>query len=99
MKRFRALTVGHPVVMGRRTYLSFGKPLQDRTNIVVTRDPALRAAGIVVAANLAAALAVAKAMRVRRGADAIMIGGGAGIYATTIGQRCAARNHPRSCSP
>jgi len=84
LKRFRALTVGHPVVMGRKTYLSFGKPLKHRTNIVVTRDPDFAAAGIVVASSLEAALEVAEGDALRRGAAAIVIGGGAGIYAKTI---------------
>jgi len=84
LKRFRALTVGHPVVMGRKTYLSFGKPLKYRTNIVVTRDPDFAAAGIVVASSLEAALEVAEGDALRRGAAAIVIGGGAGIYAKTI---------------
>src|SRR6266851_5736866 len=80
LKRFRALTVGHPVVMGRKTYLSFGKPLKHRTNIVVTRDPAFSAAGIVVAPNLQAALEVAEGDALRRGAAANFFGGGAGPY-------------------
>jgi dihydrofolate reductase len=84
LKRFRALTVGHPVVMGRKTYLSFGKPLKGRTNIVVTQDPAFAAAGIVVAPSLDAALEVAEGDALRRGAAAIVIGGGADIYAETI---------------
>jgi dihydrofolate reductase len=84
LRRFRALTVGHPVVMGRKTYLSFGKPLKGRTNIVVTRDPAFTAAGVVVAPNLEAALAAAQGDALRRGAAAIVIGGGADIYAATI---------------
>ena len=49
LKRFKALTMGKPVVMGRKTYLSIGKPLPGRTNIVVTRDPNFRADGVVVA--------------------------------------------------
>jgi dihydrofolate reductase len=84
LRRFRALTVGHPVVMGRKTYLSFGKPLKDRTNIVVTRDPAFAAAGVVTAPSLAAALEAAAGDALRRGAAAIVIGGGADIYAQTI---------------
>src|SRR5215470_6029566 len=84
LKRFRALTVGHPVVMGRKTYLSFGKPLKHRTNIVVTRDPDFAAAGIVVASSLEAALEVAEGDALRRGAAAVVIGGGAGIYTNTI---------------
>ena len=89
LKRFRALTVGHPVVMGRKTYLSFGKPLKDRTNIVVTRDPEFTAAGIVVTPSLEAALEVAEGDALRRGAAAIVIGGGADIYAAD--NRLAAR--------
>jgi len=84
LKRFRALTAGHPVVMGRKTYLSFGKPLKDRTNIVITRDPAFAAAGVAVAPSLEAALEVAQGDALRRGAAAIVIGGGADIYAQTI---------------
>jgi dihydrofolate reductase len=84
LKRFRALTTGHPVVMGRRTYLSFGKPLKDRTNIVITRDPDFAAAGVVVAPSLEAALEVAEGDALRRGAAAIVVGGGAGIYSRTI---------------
>ncbi len=86
MKRFRALTIGHPVVMGRKTYVSIGKPLQGRTTIVVTRDPGFNAAGIVTAPSLDAALAVAAGDALRRGAAAIVIGGGANIYAETIGK-------------
>ena len=48
MKRFKALTSGKPVVMGRKTFVSIGRPLPGRTNIVVTRDPDYRAAGVVV---------------------------------------------------
>jgi dihydrofolate reductase len=84
LRRFRALTVGHPVVMGRRTFLSFGKPLRDRTNIVISRDPEFAANGIVVAPDLEAALEVAEGDALRRGAAAIVVGGGAGIYSHTI---------------
>jgi dihydrofolate reductase len=85
LKRFRALTTGHPVVMGRKTYLSFGKPLKDRTNIVITADPHFAAAGIVVTPGLENALEVAEGDALRRGAAAIVVGGGAGIYSGTIG--------------
>lgn len=85
LRRFRALTGGHPVVMGRRTWLSFGKPLKDRTNIVITRDPAFAAAGVVAVPSLEAALEVAEGDALRRGAAAIVVGGGAGIYSETIG--------------
>lgn len=84
LRRFRAITAGHPVVMGRRTYLAIGKPLKDRTNIVITRDPDFAAAGVVVAPSLESALEVAEGDALRRGAAAIVVGGGGGIYSRTI---------------
>jgi dihydrofolate reductase len=84
LRRFRALTTGHPVVMGRRTWLSFGRPLKGRTNIVVSRDPEFGAPGIVVAPSLEAALEVAEGDALRRAAAAIVVGGGADIYTRTI---------------
>ena len=59
MQHFRALTIGKPVIMGRKTYLSIGKPLPGRTTIVVSRDPKFGAPGIVVAPSLDAALSAA----------------------------------------
>jgi dihydrofolate reductase len=84
MQHFRALTMGKPVVMGRKTYLSIGKPLAGRTTIVVSRDPAFSAPGVVVAPNLDAALAAARGDALRRNADAIVIAGGADIYAQAL---------------
>ncbi len=80
MQHFRAFTMGKPVVMGRKTYLSIGKPLAGRTTIVVSRDPAFAAAGIVVAPTIAAALAAARGDALRRNADMIVVAGGADIY-------------------
>lgn len=45
---FKRVTMGHPIVMGRKTYESIGRPLPGRTNVIVTRDPAFRAEGCVV---------------------------------------------------
>jgi dihydrofolate reductase len=71
MKRFKALTIGKPVVMGRKTWDSLPrKPLVDRTNIVVTRQPGWRAEGAAPAASLEEAFAKAQ------GADVMVIGGG-----------------------
>jgi dihydrofolate reductase len=84
LARFRDLTTGHPVVMGRRTYLSFGKPLKGRTTIVISRNPDFAAAGIVVAPSLDRALEVAEGDALRRGAAAIVVAGGPGIYSATI---------------
>ena len=80
MQHFRTLTMGKPVVMGRKTYLSIGKPLNGRTTIVVSRDRNFTAPGIVVAPSLDAALATARGDALRRNADAIVVAGGAEIY-------------------
>jgi dihydrofolate reductase len=81
MTHFRALTMDKPVVMGRKTFLSIGKPLKGRTTIVVSRDANFAAPGVVVASGLDAALAAARGDALRRGADAIIIAGGGEIYA------------------
>src|SRR5882672_11214926 len=71
MRHFRAHTVGKPVVMGRKTYLSLSiKPLPGRTNIVVTRDKDFSLAGAIVAPSLDAALDAARGDALRRGVDA-----------------------------
>ncbi|MFY9692811.1 MAG: dihydrofolate reductase [Xanthobacteraceae bacterium] len=80
MAHFRACTMNKPVVMGRKTYLSIGKPLKGRTTIVVSRDPAFAAPGVLVAPNLDDALAAARGDALRRGADAIIVAGGGDIY-------------------
>jgi dihydrofolate reductase len=84
LQHFRALTWGKPIVMGRKTFLSIGKPLDGRTNIVISRDPTFAARGIVVTSTLARALAVARADALRRSADAVMVTGGAEIFAQTM---------------
>jgi dihydrofolate reductase len=80
MTHFRALTMGKPVVLGRKTYQSIGKPLAGRTTIVVTRDPSFSAPGIVIAPSFAAALETARGDALRRNCGAIVIAGGADIY-------------------
>jgi dihydrofolate reductase len=84
MQHFRALTMGKPVVMGRKTYRSIGKPLVGRTTIVVSRDPAFTAPGIVVAPRLDAGLAAARGDALRRNVDTIVVAGGAEIYAQAM---------------
>lgn len=81
LKRFKAITLGRPVIMGRKTFTSVGRPLPGRTNIVVTRDKAFQAPGIVVATSLDAALDVARGDALRRFATEIMVIGGAEIFA------------------
>jgi dihydrofolate reductase len=80
LKHFMRTTVGHPVIMGRRTFESMNAPLPRRTNIVVTRNPDYRPAGALVAADLDAALALAEADCAATGKDTIFIAGGAEIY-------------------
>ena len=60
-QRLKAMTMGKPIVMGRKTFVSLRRPLAGRTNIVVTRDDTFRAAGAVVTTSFAAARAVAHA--------------------------------------
>jgi dihydrofolate reductase len=74
LKRFKALSLGKPVVMGRRTFDSIGRPLPGRTNIVVSRQPALAIDGAIVARSLDEALVAAGA------APEIVVIGGAEIF-------------------
>jgi len=78
LKHFKAVTMGKPIVMGRRTYESIGRPLPGRTNIVVSRDPRYAAPGCTVVPSIDAALAAAD------GAPEIMLIGGAQLYAELL---------------
>jgi dihydrofolate reductase len=80
MARFKALTIGKPVIMGRKTFESLRRPLSGRTNIVITRDADYRAAGAVVTTSAADAGAVARGDALRRSAAEIAVIGGAEIY-------------------
>ncbi len=84
LRNFRAVTMGKPVVMGRKTFVSIGKPLPGRTNIVVSRNRDFAAPGVVAAPGIEAALALARGDALRRGADAVAVIGGADLYAHTI---------------
>jgi dihydrofolate reductase len=78
LPRFKRITMGAPIVMGRKTWGSIGRALPGRTNIVVTRDQAFRAPGGEVAASLDDALALAAA------APRVYVIGGAQIYALAL---------------
>lgn len=84
LKTFRRLTMGKPVIMGRKTFQSIGKALPGRDNIVVTRDTAFTAPGIERAGSLAEALAMARRHAETRGADEIAVIGGGDIYVQAL---------------
>jgi dihydrofolate reductase len=81
LKRFKALTLGHPVLMGRKTFESIGRPLPGRANIVVSGDPEFAPEGVTVAASVPAGLACAAAL-----GTPVFVIGGAQIY-----RQCLAR--------
>jgi dihydrofolate reductase len=83
LKRFKALSWGKPLVMGRKTFDSIGRALPGRETVVVTRHPAFAPSGVLVAHDLDAGLALAAERASVVGADEIIIGGGE-IYAQTI---------------
>lgn len=81
MKRFKALTMGKPVVVGRKTFETFGKALPGRTNIVVSRHGGYQPGeGVLVVGSLEAALARAAEAARATGADEVMVIGGGEIY-------------------
>jgi dihydrofolate reductase len=84
LKHFKATTMGRPMIMGRKTFLSIGKPLPGRTSIVVTRDPTFAFDGIEVAPNLTEAIARGRQIAARDGVDEVMVTGGGEIYAQAL---------------
>ncbi len=86
LKRFKALTMGKPMIMGRKTWDSIGRPLPGREIVVLTRDPNFRAAGAHVAANPAEALATAQRLASLVGAQEIIIAGGGDIFRAYLPQ-------------
>lgn len=86
LRRFKALTMGKPIIMGRRTFQSVGKALPGRLNIVVSRDQSLALEGAVVVASLEAAFDIARHDALQSGMGEIMVTGGGQIYAEAIGR-------------
>ena len=80
LRRFKSLTMGKPVIMGRKTYESIGKPLPGRSNIVVTRDPHYRAPGCRVVHSLE------QALEAGAGHAEVMVIGGAELYRQALGR-------------
>ncbi|NKB45900.1 MAG: dihydrofolate reductase [Alphaproteobacteria bacterium] len=86
LKNFKRLTMGKPVVMGRNTFESIGKPLKGRANIVITRQPDWAADGTVVCHDIKEAVSTAKAQAKKDGVDEVMVIGGAEIYARVLNE-------------
>ena len=78
LQRFKALTMGHHIIMGRKTWESIGRPLPGRTSVVLTRDAGYEAEGCLVVQSLQAALDAAA------GDDEVFVVGGASIYALAL---------------
>lgn len=84
LRYFKRVTLGKPVVMGRKTYESIGRPLPGRTNIVISRRVGYAPEGVLVAAGLEEALSLATEVALRDGADELVVIGGAEIYRAAI---------------
>jgi len=79
LKRFRKITMGYPILMGRKTFESIGKPLPGRTNIVISRNPEYRQAGCLVFNDLEKAIKAGCGM-----AGEIFVIGGSDLYQATL---------------
>lgn len=84
LKHFRALTLGKPMIMGRKTFASIGRPLPGRQTIVLTRDLAAIIPGVLIVHDLETGIALAQTAAQSMQASEIIIAGGAEIYAQTI---------------
>jgi dihydrofolate reductase len=84
LKYFKRTTSGKAIIMGRKTYESIGRPLPNRTNIVVTRNPDFKAEGVVTVMSLEAGIKHAENVNLINGIDEVMIIGGAAIYQASL---------------
>jgi len=84
LKYFKRVTLGKPIIMGRKTWESIGRPLPGRTNIVITRDTGFHADGVRVVHSLEQALSLAEKICLIDGADEAVVIGGAQIYALAL---------------
>lgn len=81
LKRFKKITMGHPIIMGRKTHESIGRPLQGRTNIVITHEPKYTSPGCIIVHSLEEALRLSfDKLRIAQGSDEIFVIGGGEIY-------------------
>lgn len=86
LRRFREITMGKPLIVGRRNWDSIGRPLPGRDIIVLTRRADFSAEGVQIAHDWQDSLAKARASAARSGADEIIVGGGAEIYRLAMPQ-------------
>lgn len=84
LQRFKAVTMGKPMIMGRKTFESIGKPLPGRETIVVTRARDFTVPGIHVAANIEEAIRIARTRAAAMDASEVIVAGGGEIYALTM---------------
>lgn len=84
LKYFKNLTMGYPIVMGRKTYDSIGRPLPGRTNIVVSAQPDWAQDGVTKVSSLAEALALARSIAKQSQLNEIMLIGGASLYGQSL---------------
>ena len=84
MAVFKRMTLGKPIIMGRKQYESVGRPLPGRVNIVVTRQRGYQPEGVLVIDGLTAAIEHGKAIAAADGVDEVMVIGGGDIYAQAI---------------
>lgn len=80
LKRFKSLTMGHPIIMGRKTFESIGRPLPGRLNIIVTRNKEYRATGAIIVSSIEEAIAHAK----KEDTQEVFIIGGQEIYTLAL---------------
>lgn len=84
LKRFKAITMGKPMLMGRKTFATIGKPLPGRETIVLTRDAGFAAPGVVAACDIDTAVALASERGRAMGAPEIIVAGGGELYRQTL---------------
>ena len=84
LRRFRDLTMGCPIIMGRKTFLSIGKPLPGRQTVVLSRDPQFGPDGAYVVPTLEQALETAQRLGQAMGARAVVVAGGGEVYAQAL---------------
>ena len=85
-KRFKEITIGHPLIMGRKTYEGIGRPLPGRDNIVLTRGEIIDDPTVHTVNSIEEGIALAERFAISRGVDEIMVIGGGQVYAQTLPQ-------------